>query len=470
MDSASTRRVQVPWERAQPVALLVVLFVALSMGCLAAWGTRAVYPMTGDEPHYIAISRAIVDHHTLEMTKTYEEIFASGERAPPGTPLDPENSHTYPGPHGRHSVHSPGLPLLMAVPYAIGGPPAVRLGIVLLTASVVIAAWFAAGRFVTSLQHRFLATLAMTSTLPFLAAAGQVYPDLTAGIIGLTGLLWYQRIRRSTPVALDVAVTLMLAFLPWLQIKYSLPMFVIVIAATVRLVRRSAFGRALLVLLVTVGSVGALVTYNYWAFRNISGPYASDALVVGQKPAMVFLALIFDQKQGILFQGPVFWIGLLYFPRFARRLPSLAIAVVLTAGAFLLPNALHVNWFGGWGLVGRFEWAAAAVLLIPTAFGLGELVRAGQRWFVGVVGLLTALQLVLVTRLMFSGAGLEWMNTAPAETSQYPFLYGRIGRLLPALYDVPLSKGYWPNLAWFIVAALVVGWGVVLAVRPSPQP
>lgn len=448
----------------------MVVFVALSLGCLAAWGTRSVYPMTGDEPHYITISRAIVDHHTLEMTETYQEVFASGERAPAGTPLDPQNSHTYPGPHGRHSVHSPGLPLLIALPYAIGGAPAVRLGMVLLAATVVIAAWCAAAQFVTSARHQFLATFAMTSTLPFLAAAGQVYPDLTAGIIGLTGLLWYQRIRRSTPFALDVAVAVMLAFMPWLQIKYSLPMLVIVVAASVRLVRRRAFARSLLLVVVTFGAVTALAIYNYWAFRSVSGPYEPGALVVGQKPAMVFLALIFDQKQGILFQGPVFWIGLVSFPRFARRFPSMAVAVVMTAGAFLLPNALHVNWFGGWGLVGRFEWGAAAVLIIPTAFGLGELVRAGQRWFVVVVGALSAVQFVLLTRLMFAGTGEEWMNTAPADTAQYPFLYGRIGRILPALYDVPLAKGYWPNLVWFVVAAVAVGWGVVLAVRPDAVP
>lgn len=426
-----------------------------------------MYPITGDEPHYATISRAIVDHRTLEMTKTYQETFALNGIDPAVTPLDPANSHTYPGPHGRFSVHSPGLPILMAIPYAIGGTPAVKVGFVFFAATLVIAAWSAAGAFFSSRNAQFIATFAVTSTLPFLAASGQVYPDLLAGIIALCGLLWFHRIREPTALSSDVAVAALLAYLPWLQIKFTLPMLLIVMAAVLRLAQRRAIARLVTLVLATFGSAASFASYNYWAFRSLAGPYDDNALVVGQKPAMVFLALLFDQKQGILFQGPVFWIGLFYLPRFVRRFPGLSVLTIATAMAFLLPNALHTNWFGGWSLVGRFSWGAAAVLLLPTLFGLSELLRKGAAVFVAVVGSLGALQLLLLSRLMFSGTGTEWMNTAPPETMNYPFLYGRLGRLLPALYDVPLARSYWPNLAWFVFAAIVVGLGVVIAFKDN---
>lgn len=438
----------------RPPRLLLLALVTLSLGCLAAWGTRDAYRLNGDEPHYLALMTAISEHRTLELTAVYENDFPR---------LDP---HTVPGVHGQFSRHGIGLAVLLLGPFLVGGPAGVRVASTLVVVPFALLTWLFAGSFGMTRRRRMLATALASLTVPVVAGATQVYPDLPAGVAALAGLAWFERVRRPRTVWTDAAGALAVALLPWLHFKLSVPALVLTGAVVVRMRRQGERDRIGVVAGLVGVSLALQVAYNLYAFGNPAGPIVRSLSEVSRTSAMVLTGLILDQRHGLLLLQPVLWITILFLPLFVRRRPALASLSLLMTAMLLVPNAMHINWFGGYSFAGRFGWSALCTLVVPMTFALAELDRRSSRTLTVCGSALLGLQCVLLGRAMFAGVGQELYN-APATTpvERYPFLFGPIGRVLPALYRLDEAVHRPVNYLWAGLAAGLLVAGIRLAAR-----
>ncbi len=465
------------------LVLLIVLYLAASLGLLWNWHAAQVNTVTGDEPWYLLIASGMVRQGTLEqqvpLAAEVEErrLYAGGL-----TPLDvadPQASHVVQGPHGYYSVHNIGLPALLALPLAIAGVSGAKVFLALLSSLVVVLAWLFAGTLRLTTAQRALATASVTLALPFLPAAGQVFPDIPGGLLCLLGLYWLAtpHIARSPGRLWLYAV--LVASMPWLQIRFAAPALVIIGALLWQAWRAGTLDRqaAMRWLLPLALSGLALCGYNAWAFGNPLGPYQSDALEFSTTSLLVLLGLHLDQNQGFLLQNPAHFLGLMGLASLLVRQRLLGIAVLLVFAALIVPNAMHPNWYGGWSFSGRFGWAAATVFVLPTLVGLARLAQGAPRTFVALVLALLALQ------AYFYAGYVGWLgdgnlyNRSPADRpmpwlSAYAIFYADVWRWLPAVYGRGFTGWDWPvryapNVVFAGMALGAVVLGLLTARRPA---
>lgn len=445
-----------------PVVLLAYLL--FSLATLAAWHKKEINTVTGDEPHYLVIASGIVKYGSLEQTRPYQEeiekrqIYKHG-LAPAGEMPSPANTHTVAGPHGLFNIHNIGLPLLLALPFALGGVLGAKLFMIACGALVILMGLKFSSLFSSNRPHHFWSVVAAAISLPLIPASNQIYPDVIAGLIALAGLYWFVTAPDKWTKTQEVSLAIMIAFLPWLQIKFAAPQFLLAMAISARICMASKdYTRAIRILLVSGLSCVALGLYNHYAFGKFSGPYQPGALEISKTSFMVLLGLHFDQNQGLLFQNPVNFIGILAIGWLYRFDRSFAIVWGLVFLSLIVPNALHPNWYGGGSFSGRFEWAAAIVLIIPTIYGLTRIRESRSGVFHAVIAAAVVLQLYLFYRYAVRSTHLY---NKPAEVwpDVYSIFFQPLHAWLPMLYNANWAYGYVPNYAWAALILALFVWG-----------
>jgi hypothetical protein len=440
--------------------LCLGIYLALSLGTLALWQHKGINQLTGDEPHYLVIADSLAQDASAELSAAYAREFASRRIFPAGlAPADalpgPSNSHGLAGPHGLFSGHNVGLPLLLALPFKLGGTLGSKLFLILLSSWGVVLAWKLLRDQGVSPGISTLAVIALTAALPMVPAAGQIYPDLLAGLISLSGLYWLATHARPRSVLVTLGYALAVAFLPWLQIKFSAAAAVLVLAALwLSLRQRSGFARTLIWPTTLAISIALLAAYNQYAFGKVSGPYQDGALELSANALMVLVGLMVDQNQGMLLQNPMLALGVMFLLPLAHREPGLMLAWLLVFLALLVPNAMHPNWYGGGSFSGRFGWSAALCLFLPTLAAIGPLQqKTGKRLLVVLLVLFILIQAYFFRCYAWSGIN---PYQRPMETwlSAYSMFFGRLANWLPALYDIQWAPRFAPN---YLFALLLPG-------------
>ena len=450
-----------------PLATIVLIYILLSLVMLFSWQKKEINTVTGDEPHYLIMANGIVKYGSFEQTKPYQEEFRTHEiyksgLAPKDAQPSPDNTHAVLGPHGLFSVHNIGLPLLLALPFMLGGVIGAKLLMVLGGALVVVAAWRFSSYFSLNKTHKFWAVTALAVSFPLLPAANQIYPDTLAGLLALTGLYWFLTAHHKRPRSLELLLAIAIAFLPWLQIKFTATFAVLVLAISARIYMDSKdLQRVLRILIIAGISCAVLAFYNYYAFGKFSGPYQSGALEINKTSLMVLLGLHIDQNQGFLITSPVNLIGLLALGWIYRCNRTFLLVWGLVFLSLIVPNALHPNWYGGGGFSGRFGWAAAIVFFVPTLYGLLEIGKHQERIFRVIIAGSLLLQLYFFYRYAIVGVNI-YNRLGQVFFDDYSIFYSAIHSWMPMLYNVSWAYRYAPNYAWLVVACalLLIGfWG-----------
>jgi hypothetical protein len=337
-------------------------------------------PVTGDEPHYLVLADAIANDHSVQVKAAYDR---DAESRRIYGPVDWEN-HTRRTAAGTFSIHSLGLAALIAIPFKQFGVPGVRVVLSILVAAVPFLL-FGIARTI-GLDRPAAVVLALCSgfSLPFLAASGQVFPDLPTGVI-LLALCFGVLVSSQRPLgALGLTgMGIMLAILPWFHLKNVLPAAILALGLVViegrRSLWRDGLKRGLWCVVPALCSVILLACYNHAAFGSVAGPYsATDAGATLRQATMIFLGLHFDQAQGIFAQQPLFLLALPGIGIFFRKSPVVACTVVATYFSVLVPNSIHPCWYGCASLSGRFMWSIAALWFFPLAVILKEM-RPAER-------------------------------------------------------------------------------------------
>ncbi len=447
-------------------ALLVSLFVALSVAAMFMWRSEGLHSITGDEPHYLVIADGLLPTFELEQTGPYSREFQTRTIYPAGlAPRDatpnPDNTHAEIGPRGLFNVHNIGLPILLAVPYLFGGEIGARIAMIAMAALVVILLVRLVATTNLSPTRQFLTVLPLVVALPFVTGGTQIYPDIPAGVIMLSAITFLfrprDRERRWIPLVIAIAV----AYLPWLHIRFGLPMFLLLAALWWTHSRTGDWRQsALLFGAPALVSLLLLAGYNIYAFGNPSGPYSSGDVMFNRMAIMQFLGLFFDQNQGMLIQQPLHFVGGYYLVRLARERALATLTTFAVMLSVLIPNSTHWNLYGGLSFNGRFGWASSTAFLAVTVLGLAKLSASSHRATVVVlvVGVLVQLRHLVAVfiqkRLMLPHTFDGWIGT-------YSVFWREFETVLPHWRDYRWAFSFFPNFAMLTMFLVLLTVGAL---------
>lgn len=442
--------------------MVAVALVAFAAG-VAGIGVRATHggEASVDEPQYLLTALSLAEDGDLDIS---DELAQRRWRAFSDVPL-PVQTETRAG--GRQvSPHDPLLPVLLAVPMAIGGFVAAKVALALIAAmSAALTLWVAVRRFAVPLP---LATggvgLAFASP-PLAVYAQQVYPEMpaalavTAAVAALTG-----RLRRRGLVLLALAV----AALPWLGVKYTPVAAALAVLCLVHLWRGRRARDAGLVVLAWVAAgvlyLGAhRLLYGGWTVYASGDHFSTtgEASVVGTEPdylgrSLRLAGLLVDSDFGLAAWQPA---ALLVVPAVAALLrlrthAATALTVPLVVGwlvATFVALTMHGFWWPGRQVVVVLPLAVLAVLVWVTA-------ERRTRPAVPAVGLVLALcgVVTFVALLVDGWAGeITWV-VGFADVSDP--LYALRSLLLPDYRDVGVAMWVGHTL-WVVALAAAAAYG-----------
>ena len=447
-------------------ALLIALFIILSAGAALFWRIEKMHAITGDEPHYLVIADGLLPTFELEQSGPYSREFRnrtiveSGLAARDAVP-SPANTHAETGPHGLFNVHNIGLPILLAVPYLLGGELGARLAMVLIGAFIVFLLVKVMSQTRLEPRQQFLVVLPVALGLPFVTGANQIYPDLPGGAICLAAVCALLRGPMPGRARDGILTAILLAYLPWLHIRLALSMAILLTAMAFAWRRQSTLIRSA----IKFGSPAAisvllLATYNWYAFGHVTGPYQSSDVMLNRIAIMQFLGLLFDQNQGIALQQPLYFVAFFFAVRLLRKHPLALVAALISALAMIGPNATHWNLYGGWSFSGRFGWGAATVLAPFVLLSLSTLMSENRRAGFVIVSLASLVQMrhliavFVQKRVLFPHTFDGWIGT-------YSTFWGPVEKYLPQWRDIRWAFGYVPNM---VVLSVAIGLVVIGAV------
>src|SRR5438128_911837 len=268
------------------VQLLLIIPVLFYLTVAVYWHARFIYPLAGDEPHYLIIADSLVRDHDLLVENNYqiETPVRQATRVEIYVPnLMPVHVRNH------FSKHNLGLPLLLVVPYALAGVMGAKIFMVLLAGLWPLLLYKILLQITESKTWSVIIALALAIGLPFAGGSNQITPDLLAGMIVLY-IVWkifgrlYDETKRSLSLRSVLGSGALLAFLPWLHIRLLAPAALLLLAliyteSKSQKARTGArLSRYLIPVVVFACSFALLFIYNHAAFGNLFGPYDKGSL------------------------------------------------------------------------------------------------------------------------------------------------------------------------------------------------
>jgi len=187
--------------------------VLLPLAAAFAWfafSVRGTHSLSGDEPHYLAITQGLWLYHTLDQHRVLyqHDFFAYFPHL--------MSSHSlHRGPH-LYPLHYLGLPLALLPGFALAGAPGAEVTALLIALLVCWRALRVCAR-VAGPVAASISVLGMGLTVPFVSNAPTVYPDLLAALLLVLGYEAADAPTLTTRRAL--ALGLLLAAMPWVHAK-----------------------------------------------------------------------------------------------------------------------------------------------------------------------------------------------------------------------------------------------------------
>ena len=450
-----------------PVSV-VTAYLFLSALTLWIWSSRGVYPLQGDEPHYLVIGDALWRFGGLDVLRAYESEVINRVFYPPGLGSLGADVTTYghvvPGDRGVFSWHGYLLGWVAGLPVALFGVEAARWSMVAIGAGIAFVVWWAAGVFFASSRVRLLVSLTLVVTYPFLLASIQIFPDFVAGGLALLGITWLMRsVRPPLGSWSTVIAAALVSLLPWLGIKFAPVAAVLLLAMAWR-----SKSRWWLVLVPGAISAVLFMAFNAYAYGSPFGSLSEGTVEFGGDFWIRLVGMLIDQNQGALLFNPILWLGLPGLVAFLRRDRLVGSVWVLVFGLLWVLGAAHPGWYGGGSFMGRYSWGMALLLMLPAMVTLAALLRRSHVWFsVAVIASLVFSVWVFALGVFVSDAGpgvplgLDFYNK-PMDTwlDSYSVLWFPLQDFLPGLYNPEWAWSYGVNYAWLVLALLVVTLGI----------
>lgn len=443
------------------------ILAALLFG-LSAWRVAPMLP-GGDEPHYLVITQSLLLDGDLTIADVHRRgdyrAYYTGELAP--------HVQTRGSNGAIYSVHAPGLPVLIAPAFAVGGYPAVVVFLILVAAAGSVMAWHVAWLAVGRRDAAWFGWAAVTLPVTAIFQGITVYPDGVGGVLALTGVWALLRAgEESESGATRAAPWLLhggaLALLPWFHTRFAVlaggfgALILLRLAAT-----KSPAAKA--VALLSLPALSAVLWVGFFVAvygrADPTAPYGA-----GEIGSFSFVpgglgGLLFDQRFGLIVYAPVMAVAfaglaLMLSRTGARRL---ALEILFVVVPYLLTVTHFAMWWGGWSAPARFFAPVLPLFAVPAAVAW---VRLSGRTGRAIASVLLAITAAATAVVVWIDRGRLAYNTreAPALWLEWT---GRLADLTTAAplwardTDVPLFRAVG---IWLVVGVLLVA-GVHAAVQ-----
>ncbi len=382
----------------------------------------------GDEPRYIALAQSLVERGTAQNIPSANTL------------------------KNGYSMHSIGIPLLIAVPNAIGGVLLARLTLIVLASSVALVVTRWTSRLFPSASATVMVPLGFVCAVPYVGVSGTIYPDLLAGVALLWIGYWLSGVSRSRTTL--VGASLALLVLPWLHAKYLPIQLCVLVFVCYEMHTRGwkSLGKIPIAIGALLGvSTLLLLAYHLRAWGNVLGPMTHHSVVLSTEKLRYVIGLLLDQNQGLLAQHPLLLFGVYGLGRLYHASRRVFLYVLVTGGVPLIINGLHWNSYGGFSYSGRFASTTAVIFLIPALYGLSlaaPTIKAG--WAV-VLRLSVAVQLWFLYLITARTVPYQRESSPMQSLTEYSIVYGPVAQWM-GLFVQASSPWYHPaNYAWAVL-------------------
>lgn len=444
---------------------------------------RAVMPTASDEPHYLVIVQSLLDDADLDLRDEYEsESYRSYY------PARLPDMHGIEIGRAVYPIRDLGLPLVSAVPFAVGGRSGVLAVMCVIGALLAVQLFLLLRDLGFRRENAFLAAALASFTHPLLTYTTQIYPELAVALLFVT-VARLVRGGRATPAISLALASGLAALMPlcstraWL-IAAPVALVIGLFAILAPLGLRARLGRALAAGLPFLAIVGAITVANgamFGVFLPSAGYYIirDQQQVLAYTPHVGGLGLLFDRVFGLLGRAPIFLLAFLGLGAlWLRRRTHGALLLVLAAGfgAYFAYISSIAYWWADGSPPSRYLLGAIPFLVVALAGGLEvlERVRAGLRvGAVAVLGWASAFVTFVYAVLPNLRYDLALEIRARGGSGQLWDHLGRVirpepGDALPSLVTLdPASVAL--AAAWSLLAVLLVVAGVRLSRDGAPS-
>ena len=403
---------------------LAAAALAFAVYAIAAWQVSPSIP-GGDEPHYLVITQSLLLDHDLKIENNHRRgdyhAYFAGE-LPPDFRRRGRDGQIY-------SVHMPGVSVLVAPAFLVGGYKGVVLFLIALASAGAALAWHLAWRVTGRRDAAWFgwATVAMSTTSIFHSFT--IYPDGPGAVAVLSGIWALLRTEDERDSGAQGVVPWLwhgvaLATLPWMHQRFAAIAGCLGALVLLRLARvPNAAAKAVAFLAAPAVSALAWVAFfmAIYGTPDPTAPFGSEIRSLGFIPGAL-TALLFDQRFGLLAYAPAVAIafGGLAIMLFQRERRRLALEVLFTLVPYLLVVTDVAMWWGGRSAPARFFMPVLLPLAIPAACAWATMrSRTARGTAIGALAFTLFASSVLVFaeggRLAYSvretyAYWLEWLN------------------------------------------------------------
>jgi hypothetical protein len=364
---------------------LNVLLIVLCFVTLLAIRLHVDRFNTGDEPHYLLMAYSLEHDHDLNLYNNFKQMdylsYYPAEIPPQGQIV---NKQLAVGSEKWYSIHSVGLPVIMAPILMTTGRLGLTIFITLVATATVVLVYFWVRQTVNNRKIALLTSAILMSCYFFNTLVGYIYPDMLIACLGLVCLLIiHNKYDSKVYQALFGAIIGFLVFLHFKTLLFALPLIGLISYKYWRSDRKLPWFIALGGL--PFAAYFMFTMYQWFGTFNPADIYAGLSLNDDTSPPAILSALLFDGNRGLLAFNPVMlllFVGLPLWFRYERD-TALSALVVVVPYALILTD--FWGWFGGDAPAGRYvmdflPWLMPAIAVV--------LLAAKAWWQKAVIGVL----------------------------------------------------------------------------------
>lgn len=465
-------------------------------------------PPTGDQAFYLMVTMSIVQDGDLNIANNYanrdEDKFYRLAPHPPDFvgmgapyPLPPHNAFSSARPPSEwYNFHLPGLSLLIAPAWAIGGLfslwwPATVVFMCAIGALLAVNVFLLAHEITGKLWIAVAVWMPLCFSNPIMSYSYMIFTELPVGLLLLYAFRRLALGWGSNGTARLLLVGLCIGFMPWVSWRCIVIVGPLGLYALFQWWRhwRAARNEAqespgdqpspirsllsgLWVFVPSVAGLALLAWYNFFLYGSILQPEKSNEL--GDAPLFTMpwqglegltrfimhgFAMLFDRQMGLLTYAPIYLlsiVGIIAMFRSIRHSDRrLVIWGTIVIGPYVFMLMSYYYWNGLWNPPARFPTSLVPLMAAPLGFSLWVLSRSwlykATYALFSAIGIFLMSLLIYDARLMWPGDPVfGWLANAP-ESPLRVDLYN----LLPA-YG-PLDERRLPtNTAWQFVAGTLI--------------
>lgn len=435
------------WPKAWVLGLIGwAFFLGLSL-----W-TTTVYPVTGDEPHYLLMTRSLLQEHDLDLQDNMTR--ADFRAFYPSQTLD---FHPTPSPSGRLiSKHFPALSLLVLPGYALLGRWGASATIALFSALIALLVFLLARDWGANSREALFSWGAALLCAPLATYFDLIYTEVPAALLLITAVWAWSRGGRWGALIMAVAAGL----LPWLHIKYLALSLVLgtAILFIPKLKRADPLAAGGVIALLAAGFV--LFFRQYYAFGVGDNPYGALHTLFSFQSLKNLIGLFVDRDYGWFTTAPVFLLAVWGIARHGREhLGSTLLVLSLWLGQMAL-FTINFDFTGVASVFSRYL-ATSAVLFLPWAGRGWTLSRTAGREVRVAAGVAVGLSLFIAW----------WAAAVPflRYLSPKKLLWQKLGFVPSVFPGLEADPGWGSMLSGTLWLGLLAA-GLVYAWRSTSQP